>query len=134
MWDLVSWPEIEPKFLELGPRSPSHWIIRKVPYRSFFDHHFSLVQSLSRVQLFVTPWTAARQASLSFTIFRSLPKLMSIESVMPSSHLILCRPLLLLPSIFPASGPFPMSQIFSSGQSIVYALYPIIIKAKSLMS
>ena len=106
MWDLVSWPEIEPKFLELGPRSPSHWIIRKVPYRSFFDHHFSLVQSLSRVQLFVTPWTTARQASLSFTIFQSLLKLMSIESVMSSNRLILCHPLLLLLSIFPSIRVF----------------------------
>ena len=60
----------------------------------------SSVQSLSHVQLFATPWTAAHQASLSVTNSRSLPKLMSIESVMPSSHLILCRPLLLLPSIF----------------------------------
>ena len=52
--------------------------------------------------LFMTPWTAARQASLSFTTFWSLLKLMSIESVMPPNHLILCRPLLLLPSIFPS--------------------------------
>ena len=58
------------------------------------------VQSLSRVQLFATPWTAARQASLSITNSRSLLKLMSIKSVMPPNHLILCRPLLLLPSIF----------------------------------
>ena len=61
---------------------------------------FSSVQSLSRIWLFATPWTAARQASLSITISRSLPKLISIESVMPSNHLILCHPLLLLPSIF----------------------------------
>ena len=61
----------------------------------------SSVQSLSRVWLFATPWTAAGQASLSITNSRSLPKPMSIESVMPSNHLILCRPLLLLPSIFP---------------------------------
>ena len=61
---------------------------------------FSSVQSLSRVRLFATPWTAACQASLSITNSQSLPKPMSIESVMPSSHLILCRPLLLLPSIF----------------------------------
>ena len=59
------------------------------------------VQSLSRVWLFVTPWTTARQASLSITNSRNLPKLMSIESMMPSNHLILCYPLLLLPSIFP---------------------------------
>ena len=60
----------------------------------------SSVQSLSRIQLFATLWTAARQASLSITNCQSLPKSMSIESVMPSNHLILCRPLLLLPSIF----------------------------------
>ena len=66
----------------------------------------SSVQSLSSVQLFVTPWTAAHQASLSITNSQSLPKLMSIESVMPSNHLILCRPLLLLPSIFPSIRVF----------------------------
>ena len=64
---------------------------------------FVVVQSLSRVWLFVTPWIAAHQASLSFTIPQSLLKLISIESVMPSNHLILCRPLLLLPSIFPST-------------------------------
>ena len=62
---------------------------------------FISVQSLSRVRLFATPWTTAHQAALSITNSRCLPKLMSIESVMPSNHLILCRPLLLLPSIFP---------------------------------
>ena len=66
----------------------------------------SSVQSLSRVQLFETPWIAARQASLSITNSRSLFKLMSIESVMPSSHLILCRPLLLLPPIPPSIRVF----------------------------
>ena len=65
------------------------------------DIQFSSVQSLSHVQLFVTPWTAARQVSLSFTISQSLLKLLSIDSMMPSNHLILCGPLLLLPSIFP---------------------------------
>ena len=63
-------------------------------------------RSLSRVQLFATPWTAARQASLSITISLSLLKLMSTESVMPSNHLILCHPLLLLPSIFPSIRVF----------------------------
>ena len=61
-----------------------------------------VVQSFSSVQLFATPWTAARQASLSFTISQSLLKLMYIKSVMPSNHFVLCRPLLLLPSIFPS--------------------------------
>ena len=65
-----------------------------------------VLQSLSRVQLFGTPWTAACQASLSITNSQSLVKLMSIESVMPSNHLILCRPLFLLPSIFPNIGVF----------------------------
>ena len=65
-----------------------------------------VVQLLSHVQLFATPWTAARQACLSFTLTRSLLKLMSIESVTPSNHLILCLPLLLLPSIFPSIRVF----------------------------
>ena len=69
-------------------------------------HQFSSVQSLSRVWLFATPWTAAHQASLSNTSSQSLPNLMSIESVMPSNHLILCHPLLLLPSIFPSIRVF----------------------------
>ena len=71
---------------------------------------------LSHVWLFETPWTAARQASLSFTVSWSLFKLMSIESMMPSNHLILCHPFLLLPSIFPSiKVPFPMSWLFTSG-------------------
>ena len=65
-----------------------------------------VVLSLSHIWLFVTPWTVAHQASLSFTISWSLPKLMSIELVMPSNHLILCRPLCLLPSIFPSIRVF----------------------------
>ena len=83
------------------------------------DGQFSSVQSLSHVWHFVTPWTTARQASLSITNSRSSPKLMAIESVMPSSHLILCCSLLLLPQSLPASESFPMSQFFASGgQSI----------------
>ena len=72
------------------------------------SHGFAIssVQSLSRVQLFATPWTAARQASLSISNSQSLLKLLSIESVMPSNHLILCHPLLLLPSIFPTIRVF----------------------------
>ena len=76
---------------------------------------FSSVQSLSHVQLFATPWTAACQASLSIANSQNLLKLVSIESVMPSNNLILCHPLLLLPHSFPASGSFPMSQFFPSG-------------------
>ena len=67
---------------------------------------FSSVQSLSRVRLFTTPWTAASQASLSITNSQSPPKPMSIVLAMPSSHLILCRPLLLLPSMFPSIRVF----------------------------
>ena len=67
---------------------------------------FSSVQSLSRVQLFATLWTTARQASLSITNSQSLPKFMSTESVMPSNHLILCRPFPLPPSIFPSIRVF----------------------------
>ena len=77
-----------------------------------------VVQSLSRVWPFVTPWTAARQASLSFLISWSLLKLMSLESVMPSNHLILCHPFSSGLQSFPASGSFPMSRLFASGQSI----------------
>ena len=78
---------------------------------------FSSVHSLSCVQLFATPWTAAYQASLSITNSRSLPKPMPIESVMPSSHLILCRPLLLLPSIFPSIRVF-------SNESALHTWWP----------
>ena len=78
-----------------------------------------VVQFLSHVWLFATPWTSACQASLSFTVSQSLFKCMSIESVMLSNYLILCHPLHLLPSIFPSIGSFPMSQLFEScGQSI----------------
>ena len=72
-----------------------------------FSQVVTLVQSLSRVRLFVTPWTAAHQASLSFTTSQSfLIRLMSTESIMPSNHLIFCRPLLLLSLIFPGNRVF----------------------------
>ena len=78
-----------------------------------------LVRLLSLVQLFVTHWTAACQASLSFTITQSLLKPTSPESVMLSNHLILCRPFFSYPQSFPPSGSFPISQLFTSGgQSI----------------
>ena len=83
----------------------------------FRDWLFSSVQSLSCVWLFATPWTAARQASLSITNSRSLLKLMSIESVMPSNHLILCCPLLLPPSIFPSIRVF-------SNESVLHIRWP----------
>ena len=81
----------------------------------FAGHIFSSVQPLSRVQLSATPWTAACQASLFFTTSWSFLKLMSVESMMPSNHLILCHPLLLLPSTFPSIRSFQMSQFFALG-------------------
>ena len=94
---------------------------------------FSSVHSLSRVQLFATPWTVACRASLSNTNSWNLLKIMSIESVMPFNHLILCRSLLLLPSVSPASGSFSMSQLFescgqSTGASAAPSVLPTIIQ------
>ena len=86
-----------------SPRRPPHV---HIPLPFILGVLFVLVQSLSRVRLFMTPWTAACQASLSITTSQSLLKLMSIESVMPSKYLILCHPLLLLPSIFPSIRVF----------------------------
>ena len=95
-----------------GLRLTQLWFITHV-------HQFSVYQSLSCVQLFATPGTAACQASLSITNSQSLLKFMSIESVMPSNHLILFHPLSFCLQSFPASGSFPMSQFFASGgQSI----------------
>ena len=82
-----------------------------------YHYQFSSVQSVSRVWVFATPWMAARLASLSSTNSQSLFKLMSIESLMPSSHLILCRPLLLLPAIFPSI------RVFSS-ESVLHIRWP----------
>ena len=83
----------------------------------YHTHQFGSVQLLSRVRLFATPWTAARHTSLSITNTWSPPKLMSIESVMASNHLILCRPLLLLPSIFPSIRVF-------SNESVLHMRWP----------
>ena len=81
--------------------------------------YFGVVQLLGRVCLFAAPWTAARQASLPFTISQTLLKLMSIESVIPPNHLILCRSLLLLPSVFPSIRVFSDESVATSGgQSI----------------
>ena len=86
-------------------------------YMTAGDAAVQLVQSLSGVPLFKTPWTAARQASLSITSSQSLLKLMSIESVMPSNNFILCHPLLLLPSIFPSIRVF-------SNESALHITWP----------
>ena len=82
-----------------------------------YSIYFSSVQSFSCVRLFATPWSTTRQASLSITNSWSLLKLMSIESVTPSNHLILCRPLLLLPSIFPSIRVF-------SEESVLHIRWP----------
>ena len=79
-------------------------------YTHTHTHIYIVVQLLSHVRLFVTPWTATRQASLSFIISQSLLKFMSVELVMLSNHLLLCHPLLLLPSIFPNMRYFTMRQ------------------------
>ena len=98
-----------------------------VPLLSTWNYHnivnqlLSSVPLLSPVRLFATPWTTVHQDSLSITNSRGLLKFMSVESVMPSKHLILCHPLLLLPSIFPASGSFPVSRLFASGGQIIGA-------------
>ena len=97
-----------------------------------------VVQSPSHVRRFGTPWTTAHQASLSLTISWSLPKFMSTASVMPSSHLILCRSLLLLPSIFPSIRSFPMSWLFAShghsvGASASASVFPMSIQGWFLL-
>ena len=97
---------------------PSHPLSPPSPFvYNLFQHQFSSVQLLSRVQLFVTSWTTACPASLSITNSRSLLKLISIESVMPSNHLIRCRPLLLPPSIFPSIRVF-------SNESVLLIRWP----------
>ena len=96
---------------------PVTWIL-SASFPPYWNHlQFSLVQSLSHVRLFATPWSAARQASLAVTISQSSLKLKSIQSVMPSSHLILCRPLLLLPPIPPSIRAF-------SNQSTLHMRWP----------
>ena len=90
-------------------------LLAKIGINEFIlSAQFSSVHSLGHVQHFATPGTAAHQASLSIINSQSLLKLMSIELVMPSNHLILCRPLFLSLQSFPASGSFPMSQFFPS--------------------
>ena len=99
--------------------SQSGDIILSIKQRRNGEEGFSSIQSLSHIQLFATPWTTARQASLSIINSWSLLKFTSIASGMPSNYLILCHPLLLRLQSFPASGSFPMSQFFTSGgQSI----------------
>ena len=92
-------------------------ILNNDAVRVLHSVQYSSIQSLSRVRLFVTPWTAARQTSLSITNSWTLLKLMPIESVMPSNHLLLCRPPLLSPSIFPTIRVF-------SNESVLHINWP----------
>ena len=125
MWDLSS-PGTEPMAPAVEVWSLNHWTPREFLFAPFSDDSsphgtkvvpFKSVQLLSHIWLFATPWTAACQASLSFTISRSSLKLMSIESVMPSNHLILC-PLLLLPSILSSIRIFSNQSVLPSGSSL----------------
>ena len=120
---LMTCPSVFLSIAAPHPHMPHGWSImptvpvRQTVYRLIKEHPFLFfVQSLGRVQLFGTPWTAAHQASLSFSISWSLLKFMCIESVMPSNHLILCRPLLLSPSIFPSI------RIFSNESALAFNL------------
>ena len=97
----------------LGPLTREFLQWQMLHYYTFI----SSVQSLSHVRLFATPWTAAHQASLSVTDSQSLLKLMSVEPVMPSNHLIFCCPLLLLPSVFPSISVF-------SNESVLHIRWP----------
>ena len=123
-WRVANWSLISLPFLNPAWTSGSSWFryYCSLAWRILSITLLACVQfssALSRVWLFATPWTTARQASLSITNSWSSLKPMSIESVMPPSHLILCRPLLLRPQSFLASGSFQMSQLFTSGcQSI----------------
>ena len=100
------WPSFRKVILATFSAFCTSWYPSPSSLFSYLIFQFSSVQSLSRVRLFVAPWIAARQASLSVTNSQSLLKPMSIESVMPSSHLIFCRPLLLLPPIPPSIRVF----------------------------
>ena len=95
------------------------YLYKKCALQNLYIKHIVAIQSLGLVQLFGTLWTVARHASLSSTIFWSLLRFMSIESVMPSNHLILCRPFSSCLQSFPASGPFAVSWLFTSGDQSI---------------
>ena len=119
MWDLSSLTRDRTQAPALGVQSLKHWATREVI-------HFTVVaaQSLNTVWFFVTSWTAARQASLSFTISQSLLKLMSIESVMPSIISSSVVPFSFYLQSFPASGSFPVNRLFTSGGQNIGASAP----------
>ena len=115
----IRWPKCWSFSFSIIPSKEIPGLIFRMDYTQTNKQSLLLLFSQLGVSDSATPWTAARQASLSFTISWSLHKLISIESVIPSNHLILCHPLLLCPQSFSASGSFLMSQLFpSGGQSI----------------
>ena len=117
------WPFPSPQQLHIKSKIVWNWVVRhQVGFTQGTMTVFSSVQSLTCVWLFVTPWTAARQASLSITNSWSLLKCMSIELVMPSNHLILCRPLLLPTSIFPNIRVFSLFQRVNSSHQVAKGL------------
>ena len=111
-WQFQDWP-----WRLKSEQWPSSWKSPSLSQNNWHTVSFIVVQSLSLVQLFLTPWTVARQASLSFTISWSLLKLMSLELVVPANYLIFCCPLLLLPSIFPSIRVF-------SNESALWVRWP----------
>ena len=113
-WLRVRTPEAGSPGSIPGQRTRSHWPQLRVCLPQLKD---PTIPQFSSVQFFVTPWTTARQASLSITNSWSLLKLMSIELAMPTNHLILCRPLLLLPSVFPSIRVF-------SNESVLHIKWP----------
>ena len=112
----------------------SHWIAYfwLMLLYSHYNNSIQSIQLLSRVRLFATPWTAARQASLSITNSQSPPKHMSIESVMPSNHFILCGPLFLLPSVFPNIRVFSNDWLFASGGQTIGASVSVSVLPKNI--
>ena len=114
MWDLSSQTRDQSPTPCIGRQSLRHWITKEVSL-NLIVVIVIIVQSASHVQLSVTPWTVALQTSLSFIIFWSLLKLMSIESLMPSNHLILCHLFSSCPQSFPASESFPINRLFITG-------------------
>ena len=122
MFQCYSLKSSHPHLLPLSPKVCSlHLCLLCRPACGIVVTIFLVVQLLSHIRLFVMPWTVACQTFLSFAMSWSLLKLMSIESVMPSNHLVHCHPLLLLPSIFPSFRNFLLSQFFESGDQSIGA-------------
>ena len=122
-WKIYVIQKQERCYFTLQVKKQRFRVSKKIAYGDLVKYcrsrvQFLSVQWLSHVRLFVIPWITACQASLSITNSRSSPKLMSIESVMPSNHPILCVPFPSCPQSFPASGSFQMSQFFTSGGQI----------------